>query len=31
MEWRKLVADRDQATNEIRSIERKIRDLEGRR
>lgn len=30
-EWRKLVADRDQATNEIRSIERKIRDLEGRR
>jgi len=30
-EWRKLVADRDQATNEIRSLERKIRDLEGRR
>ena len=30
-EWRKLVADRDQATNEIRSIERKIRDLDQRR
>lgn len=30
-EWRKLVADRDQAANEIRSIERKIRDLEEHR
>ena len=30
-EWRKLVADRDQVTNEIRSLERRIRELEGRR
>jgi predicted nucleic acid-binding Zn-ribbon protein len=30
-EWRNLVADRDRMTTEIRSVERKIRDLEGRR
>lgn len=30
LEWKALVSDRDRATTEIRSIERKIRDLEER-